>query len=74
MGPFPKLRLGRTKVYRAQLELMEDGRIWCVACCNLSPAPDTDDHEGWRCAAGHPYWYHDEMSSAETIRRRRSGA
>ena len=67
----PARKLGRRKVYRAQLEPLPNGRLWCVACCASSPAPDTDDFEQWRCQRGHGYWYWSEGETVEGVKDQR---
>ena len=72
MAKLPTVKMGRTRVYRAGLDLMVDGRIWCYACAAASPAPDTEDYEEWHCKAGHGYWYHDEMSSVQGEKQKKA--
>lgn len=68
----PTRKVGRKKVYRAQLELMPNGRLWCVACCASSPAPDAaQSFEDWNCERGHGYWYESEGETVEGAKAQR---
>ena len=68
----PTRKVGRKKVYRAQLEIMANGRLWCVACCASSPPPPAGaPFEGWRCERGHGYWYESEGETVEGVKAQR---
>ena len=69
----PTRKIGRRKVHRAQLAPMENAsgepRLWCVACCDSSPAPPAGQpFEEWRCERGHGYWYWSEGERVEALR------